>query len=300
MRDIRVGVVKAPEIAPGGARTWIEFFCERFPRIDRGTWERRFHEGKVRCGDAPLSAEAPFVPLLDISYERELEAEWPVRRDWRMVYEDRRLVIVDKPPFLPVTPGGHYLENCLLHLVREAMGEKELTPVHRIDKDTSGLVALSRRSESRRELCDLFRGDRGEAMIEKEYLALCEAPEESCPDRFELEDHIARDPEAYHRQVVLPGRIPNAFCRVERIRHEARKALFRLHPRTGRKHQLRVQLSHAGFPIVHDRIYGSAPRLAPHDLTEPLQLNCRRLRIPAIRGGEPIEGESRFLLEGEA
>jgi len=278
--------VKLPEIAPDGVATFLDFFVRRFPRVPAEVWSRRFDEGKVFCEEGALAAGAPYRPLLEVHYIREVEREWPVRVDYRVVYEDADLLVVDKPPFLPVTPGGHYLRNCLLRRLVEATDNDELAPLHRLDKDTSGVTLFSKRAATRSRFVDLFREPAGR--LSKEYLALCDARAEPPGERTRLEDHVARSGEAYHLQAVVPGRPPNAVCEIEVVERAGERALFRVFPLTGRKHQIRVQLRHAGFPIVNDRLYGLRPRHDPDDLSDPLQLNCHRIVLrghPTLGGG---------------
>ncbi|MCX7016383.1 MAG: pseudouridine synthase, partial [Candidatus Sumerlaeota bacterium] len=141
----------------------------------------------------------------------------------------------------------------------------------------------------------------------KEYWAVCEATRVDVPERMRLENHIARSPQAFPRQAVFEDRPANAMCEVERLRwldeargpggDSVRLVLLRVRPLTGRQHQIRVQLSYAGLPILNDRIYGLRPRHDPEDLRDPMRLECRRLAIvdyPSPGGSERLNREWRL------
>lgn len=298
MKDPRIATVKLPEIPPEGIATLLDFYLWRFPRIAPEVWRRRFREGKVFCDAGPLAADAPYRPLLETRYVREVEREAPVRRDFRILHQDADLIVVDKPPFLPVTPSGRYLENCLLHLLSVATGEAELAPLHRIDKDTAGLTLFSRRRASRSHFARLFR--ESERFLEKEYRAVCEVePGRRLASRFRMANRLARESEDRWLTAVEDvddESEANAVCDVEVVERRADRAMLRLAPRTGRRHQLRAQLAHAGLPIVNDRLYGSRPRHDPEDLDDPLALVCRRL---AIRGFPVFDGGAGETIERE-
>ncbi len=269
----------------------LDFFLRRFPRIPEATWRERFQVGKVWADGEVLSETTVFRPLWVVHYRREVPEEPPVREDFRIVWEDRDLLVVDKPPNLPVTPGGKWVRNCLLHLLTVATGNRELTPLHRLDRLTSGLVVFSRRRQTRSHYSGLFRPL---APVDKLYSAVCEVASSGAPLAARLEHHIARSPEEYWRQVVVPGLPPNAACRIERIRRTGRLALYRIRPVTGRKHQIRVQLAAAGLPIAGDPLYGTRPEYDPWDLAGRMWLDAH---VVAVKGFERADGMERLTAE---
>jgi tRNA pseudouridine32 synthase/23S rRNA pseudouridine746 synthase len=273
---VRPSVVTLPAQRPEGIQTMLEFFMRRFPRIPEEVWRRRFADGKVWSSDGPVPADGPFLPLLELRYRREVEREPPVRRDVAILWSDDDLLVVDKPPHLPVTPGGPWVCNCLLHILGEVTGDRELAPLHRLDRLTSGLVMFSRRRETRSRYAGLFRPG---APVEKIYTAVCEADGREPPPHAFLEHHVARSPDEYWRQVVVGDREPNARCRIELLAAADGLALYRVRPETGRKHQIRVQLAAFGLPILGDPLYGSSPFHDPEDLATRLWLDAHELRI---------------------
>jgi len=281
--DVRPSTVRLPEQTPEGIETIFEFFVQRFPRISRETWADRFATGKVWAVKMPIDNETPYRPLLDVHYRREVEHEPPVRKDFRIVWSDRHLMVVDKPPNLPVTPGGHWVRGCLLHLLHEASGNRDITPLHRLDRLTSGLVLLSLDPTNRAHYSYLFRQS---SAVEKIYTAVCEVDGAEFPRSFTLAHHITRSLDEYWRQIVVPGRPANARSEVEIISVSGNLALARIRPITGRKHQIRVQLAHEGLPILGDPLYGTVRSYRPGDLSQRLWLDAHRLSINAFPGHE--------------
>ena len=274
----RPSTVKLPEQQPSGVRTILEFFLHRFPRIPRETWVERFAAGKVWAAGGPIDAETTYTPFLEVHYRREVEEEPPVRTDFRVVWSDQHLMVVDKPPHLPVTPGGRWVRHCLLHLLTEATGNDSIAPLHRLDRLTSGLVLLSINASSRSRFSRLFQPS---PLVEKTYTAICELRQDPPSENFSLAHHISRSPHQYWRQVVTPDLPANARCNVEVVAVEDGLVLLRVGPSTGRKHQIRVQLAHEGLPILGDPLYGTKPSYDPDELSQRLWLDAHRL---AIRG----------------
>ena len=280
---VRPSTVTLPELAPDGVTTLLGFFVQRFPRIPAATWAERFAAGKIWSDDGPAAADDPYRPLLVVHYRREVEREPPVRTDLRVVWSDRHLMVVDKPPNLPVTPGGRWVRGCLLHLLAEATGNADIAPLHRLDRLTSGLVLLSLDRASRSHYGRLFQP---EALVDKTYTAVSEILREPPGDRFALAHHLARSPEHHWRQVVRPGSEVNARCEVEVLQTARGFALLRLRPATGRKHQLRVQLAEAGLPILGDPLYGTSPTEGPDDGSQRLWLDAHRLEVRGFTGAD--------------
>ncbi len=290
-RTVRPSTVKLPERPPHGEATIFEFFLERFPRVSRTVWLERFATGKVWATETLIDDQTPYRPLLEVHYRREVEREPPVREDFRIVWSDRDLMVVDKPPHLPVIPGGRWVRGCLLHLLLEATGNDRIAPLHRLDRLTSGLVLLSLDPATRPHFARLFQP---RPMVEKDYTAVCELRRDPPPERFTLAHHIARSETEYWRQVVRPGLPPNAKCEVEVVALENELVLVRVRPLTGRKHQIRVQLAHAGLPILGDPLYGTNPSHDPEDLSQRLWLDAHRLAVndfPCPDGAESLTAE---------
>ena len=287
--EIRPSTVKLPERPNPEVRTIFEFFLQRFPRVAPEAWSERFASGKVWAAGQSIDRSTPYQPLLEVHYRREVVSEPPVREDFRVVWSNEHLMVVDKPPFLPVTPGGRWVRNCLLHLLVESTGNCGIAPLHRLDRLTSGVMLLSLDPATRSHFSGLFQP---ESQVRREYTAVCEVARAQPSHLFRLRHHIARSPREYWRQIVVPDERANADCEVEISAVGGDLALVRVRPATGRKHQLRVQLAEAGLPILGDPLYGNVRSYDPGDLSQRLWLDAHRISIHdfPLPGKSPLKG----------
>ena len=272
----RHSTIRLPVEAPEGIRTIYEYFLDRFPRIGPEIWERRFRETKVLSRHGPIELSTPYEPGLEVHYYREVDREPPVRRDYQIVFKNDEILVVDKPPHLPVIPGGRWVRNSLLLILEEDLGESGLAPLHRIDRLSSGLLIFSRRPETRSLYSRLFQPT---PLLRKEYLVVCELHRRSFSKHLDIEDHIRRSPSAWYRQEIVSGAPINARCEIHLADQDGHLGLYRVRSLRGRKHQLRVQLAHAGLPILGDPLYGSRPRNDPEDLSIRMFLDAHRIEI---------------------
>ena len=173
--------------------------------------------------------------------------------------------------------------------LKKKLGEQDLTPIHRLDRETAGVVIFSRRQDSRGAYQSMFQ----KRVIEKEYEAL--AP------RL----HGREFPFTYRSRMVDGDKFfimkeeegePNSETLIDVIEHRADCTLYRLHPHTGRKHQLRVHLSSLGIPIINDAFYPVALPCKQDDVSQPLKLLARRIAFTDPLSGERREFSSRRSL----
>lgn len=269
----------------------LTFLTRRFPAIPRATWEQRMRDGKVLDeGGTPITPETPYLPQQRLFYFRENDHEPRIPLQEHILFQSEHLIVACKPPFLPVTPAGPYVNECLLQRLRSKTGNCELVPVHRIDRETSGLVLFSCNRETRGRYGDLFRN----GCIEKTYEALSAATHGTCEHAWTVENRLIKG-EPWFRMMVSPGAV-NARSRIERLACEGPYSRFRLRPVTGKQHQLRLHMSGLGFPIMHDRYY---PELLPRqadDFDKPLQLIARRVQFTDPVSGQQMEFESQRKL----
>jgi len=217
-------------------------------------------------------------------YFREVADEPVIPFAEAIVHQDADLLVADKPHFLPVTPAGDYVRETLLARLVARTGNRDLVPLHRLDRLTAGLVLFSTRPDTRDAYQRLFR----ERRIEKVYEAL--AP--PLPQRaFPLERHTRLVPgEPFFRMAEVPGE-PNARSRIEVIEAAGPVWRYRLHPVSGRKHQLRVHMAGLGAPILGDDLYPELLVDAPADA--PLQLLAKGLAFD-----DPLSGQRRTFTSG--
>lgn len=268
------------QLPPGDWNSLLDGLCARFPRIDRLQWESRFARGRIQ--DAQGRALAPDMPWqvgLEIRYFREVADEPVIPFEENILHDDAHLLVADKPHFLPVTPAGGYVRETLLARLVARTGNRDLVPLHRLDRLTAGLVLFSTRPDTRDAYQRLFR----ERRIEKAYEALAPALPSLA---FPLERHTRLVPgEPFFRIAEVPGE-PNARTRIEVIDGAGPVWRYRLHPVSGRKHQLRVHMAGLGAPIAGDDLYPDLLPDAPADA--PLQLLAKALAFD-----DPLTGQRR-------
>ena len=292
MRDgVSPSCVALPRVRHSPWPLLIDHLAERLPRISRAEWTERMEAGSVLGEDGlALPPEAPYVGGARVYYWRELRQEDPIPFDAAVLFEDEHLVVADKPHFLPVTPGGRYVRETLLVRLKARLGLADLSPLHRIDRETAGLVLLCKRPQDRDAYQSLFRDRR----VDKVYEAVA-------PWRSDLSfpltrrSHILEDEQAFYRmREAQPdeGLSPNSETRIEWLQRAGDRALYRLHPVSGKRHQLRVHMHGLGLPIEGDQFY-PVVRRGPdeaEDFAEPLQLLAREIAFT-----DPVTGQARHF-----
>lgn len=282
---LRDGVAASSVGLPVGPwATWLEFFVQRFPHVPPAQWQARMARGEVVDAQGrPLPADGAYRPQGKAHYYREPLAEPPVPFQAQVLFRDAQLLVVDKPHFMAVTPGGRHLHETLLVRLRLALDLPDLQPLHRIDRETAGLVLFGLQPAQRGAYQALFR----ERRVDKTYEAV--AAWRPGLD-FPLQRHSRIVPgEPFFRQREVDG-APNASTRIELLERAGAWGRYRLQPATGQRHQLRVHMAALGLPIRHDAFYPSVRRgpQAPDDHAQPLQLLARRIAFE-----DPVTGAWR-------
>ncbi len=266
-----------------------DFLDQRFPRVGRDVWLQRLRTDKIYDEQGRIVNETtPYRINARLSYYREVKAEPRIPFQERILYEDDDILLADKPHFLPVTPSGKHVNECLLHRLVVRTGNKQLVSVHRLDKETAGLVLFSKRKETRKDYFALFREER----IDKQYEAIASLPKDSGRKTWLIESRI--EPSG---QWILCHNVPgemNARSHIELLEEDGKHGRFSLAPLTGKTHQLRLHMGLIGSQILHDKFY---PKLQPEsevvDHSQPLQLLARNLSFT-----DPVSG-IKHLFESE-
>lgn len=280
------------QLPPGSWATVLDCLCAHFPAIPREQWLSRFDRGRVLdAHHTALTATHPYRVGLVLHYYREVEAEAVIPFEEALLHVDEHLVVADKPHFLPVTPGGGYVEQTLLTRLIRRLGNAHLVPLHRIDRGTAGLVLFSADPASRAAYQALFRG---RAMY-KRYEALA-APLPQLAFPLTRRTRLDRG-EPFFRMQEVAGE-PNTETRIEVIERGANLWRYGLEPVTGKKHQLRVHLAALGAAILNDDFYPQLAEPAAEDYRRPLQLLARELRFSDPLSGQPRRFESQRQLLG--
>ncbi|KAA0931308.1 RluA family pseudouridine synthase [Streptomyces apricus] len=274
---------------PGRAEwgTVREYLLERLASRAAAV-EEMFAAGRVVGADGrAVAPDAAYEPGMFVWFHRELPAEERVPFPVEVVYRDEHIVVADKPHFLATTPrGGHVTETALARLRRE-LGLPALGAAHRLDRLTAGLVLFTVRPAERGAYQTLFR----DRLVHKEYEAVAPyAPDLELPRT--VRSRILKERGVLAAREV-PGE-PNAVTRIESARRRGALARYRLLPRTGQTHQLRVHLCALGVPILGDPLYPVVAGPVPAgDFRRPLQLLARTLEFT-----DPVTGRRHAFRSG--
>jgi tRNA pseudouridine32 synthase/23S rRNA pseudouridine746 synthase len=231
--------------------------------------------GEVVCADGTIVDDATVLPPgAHVYLYRDLPDEIPVPFDVPILHRDDDIVVVDKPHFLATMPrGGHVAQTALVRL-RRSLELPELSPAHRLDRLTAGVLLFTARREVRGAYQALFAA----GLVDKTYLARA-AVDPALEFPLTLRSRIIKE-RSRLQAFEEPGE-PNAETLIEHLGD----GLYRLSPRTGRTHQLRVHMASLGLPIVGDSLYPDVIDVAPDDFSRPLQLLAHTLEFD-----DPISG----------
>jgi tRNA pseudouridine32 synthase/23S rRNA pseudouridine746 synthase len=266
----------------GSWKTVLDFLSDEYARVGADAWRSRMERGLVLDEEGRrVGPESPYRAGACVYYYREPETEREVPFDVHVVHADEHVLVADKPHFLPVIPSGRFLRETLLVRLRRRLGLAHLAPLHRIDRETAGLVLFSVNPSTRGAYASLFR----ERRVEKVYEALASTTR-GLDFPVVRRSRIVKG-EPFFRMKESEGE-PNSETHVEVLEEARGVSLYRLRPVTGRKHQLRVHLNALGIPILNDRLYPDVLPEASDDFDEPLQLLAKSLSFR-----DPITGSER-------
>ena len=257
------------------------YLQEKIRRLSRARIQKLIETRLEHDGPGRLKPSTRVAPGQRFALLKESEPEPETPLDFGLVHDDGALLVVDKPAGLPVHPTARYLLHTFTALAKQRFPGRKVDPAHRLDRETSGLLCCGAAPEHTGFLKRAFAHGR----VQKAYLALTEGwPRE---ERFEVDAplrlsgasrvrvrmHVERD--------GLPSRTGFEVLGRRRAPDGAPIALLACHPRTGRQHQIRAHLLHAGLPMVGDKIYGPDEeifdRFTRHAMTDD---DRARLRLP--------------------
>jgi len=270
------------------------FYSLHYTHSTEKIWRRRIQSGQILLNDRQPSPDEPLTRGDCLAYHRPPWEEPGVPTSFTTLLEDNNLLILAKPAGLPVLPGGGFLENTLLHLVRQRYGDG-CSPLHRLGRGTSGAILFTRNSRTARILGNAL----SERRIQKVYLAL--ALGTAMPDTFTVDAPIG--PVPYHPLTTIHAYCPHGRPSISHVRVICRRpltnaTLLEVTIPTGRPHQIRIHLSYAGFSLVGDSLYqtGGLPSAGhAHDECPALPgdggyfLHSWKIRFPYPERGEDME-----------
>jgi tRNA pseudouridine32 synthase/23S rRNA pseudouridine746 synthase len=265
--------------------TILGYLAARFQHVSPEAWAARAERGLVKLEDGTtVQSDSAYRSGVTVLYRREVLSEPAPVQEPAIIYRDEHIVVADKPHGMVVTPAGNLVERSLLVWLRRTTGLFSLAPLHRLDRDTAGLVLLSIQPVSRGPYHRLF----SQGAIEREYRAVARVTVEPEQKQWRIENRIARGV-PFFRQQIVDGPA-NAVTDIKILAWRDGLGLFCLRPSSGKKHQLRLHMSSLGYPILGDALY-------PTDETDEtpagpqLQLLAQRLSFI-----DPINGApQRFI-----
>ena len=242
--------------------------------------------GRFVYGDGrPVLDSDPYLPHTFVWFHRDLRDEVAVPGELTVVHRDERIIVVDKPAFLSTIPRGQHVQQSVVVRLRQELDLPELSTLHRLDRITSGLLLLAVERRWRGPYQVMFE----HGTVRKTYRALA-------PYRADLSfpttvrNHIRKSRGEWQAEVV-PGAPVNAETLVEVESRVDDLAVYKLTPRTGRTHQLRLHLNGLGLPIVNDPLYPVVRETDVDDFSRPLQLLASELAFT-----DPIDATSRSFV----
>ncbi|MCZ4522258.1 pseudouridine synthase [Rhodococcus ruber] len=290
MLPFRDGLAPMRLLLPHGdpATTIAEYLEREMPQDD---WRRAMRDAEVVDEKSrPISIDTRYRAGSQVYFYRVPAQEVPVPFEIGILHEDDDLLVVDKPHFLATIPRGRHVTETATVRLRKQFDCPDLTPAHRLDRATAGVLLFTKTKHARRPYQELF----STRNVAKEYGAVAGFDAALQFPRVVrsriLKEHGVMT--AYEE----PGE-PNSETRIELVDTFGDRALYRLFPKTGKTHQLRIHLSSLGIPIENDPYYPVFTSVPADDFTRPLQLLARALNFTDPLTGEPRRFVSARTLE---
>lgn len=271
--------------------TLFAYLSQNFPHIQASEWQQRLDAGLVysQSGDK-LSMNSAYTPNQHVFYYRFLAHETHVPFQEQILFENEHLLVVDKPHFLTMSPSGQYVQETLLVRLKKRTQNPDLTPIHRLDRETAGVVLMSKQVTSRGAYQQMF----AERLVQKTYHAIAPCCHTvTLPHTLKL--HMQKG-EPFYTMQVLEGP-PNSETHIDVLAHNHQFAKYELRPKTGKQHQLRVHLNYLGIAILNDPLYPTVCHKADDDFSAPLQLLAKQIAFTDPMTGEAMQFSSQLDLQ---
>ncbi|WP_415973585.1 pseudouridine synthase [Rhodococcus sp. 077-4] len=290
MLPFRDGLAPLRLLLPHGdsATTVVEYLEREMPD---GDWQRAMRDAEVVDEKGrPISDATRYRAGSQVYFYRVPAQEVPVPFEIGILHEDHDLLVVDKPHFLATIPRGRHVTETATVRLRRQFDCPDLTPAHRLDRATAGVLLLTKTKHARRPYQELFSSRN----VTKEYEAVAGF------------DAALKFPRVVRSRILKEHGVmtayeehgePNSETVIDLVDMLGTSARYRLFPRTGKTHQLRIHLSSLGIPILNDPYYPVFTSVQADDFSRPLQLLARALNFTDPLTGEARKFESRRTLE---
>lgn len=249
----------------------FEYLCEEFQHISAIEWQQRFKDGLIYDASGnQLNTASAYTAESHVFYYRFLAHEVHIPFEHQILYENEHLLVVDKPHFLTMSPTGQYVQETLLVRLKKQTNNELLTPIHRLDRETAGVVLFSKKVESRGAYQQMF----AERNVQKTYHAIAPYKENlEFPINIKLRMEKG---EPFYTMKVTNG-VANSETDIELLEHNNRWAKYELKPKTGKQHQLRLHLNSLEIAIKNDPFYPIIQHKKEDDFSQPLQLLAKEI-----------------------
>ena len=279
-----------------GWETLLDFLVHRFPLINKAIWIERFQQNKIHWLDGEIiNIGTAYTANKTLCYYREVVEEPKVPFNHEIIFQNEHILVACKPHFLPVTPGGRYVNECLLERIRQQMELPELVPLHRLDRETAGLVMFSLNTNTRGIYSQLF----AQHKIMKQYqaVAFISSQEQKVTQnkRWSIENRLVKSNPSFLMEETEGE--TNAISEIKLLKTQDDLGLFQLKAITGKTHQLRLHMMKIGMPILNDSFYPILQEEKKLTFIDPLQLLAKRLAFVDPINGQEYEFESKRQLK---
>ncbi|PTA51491.1 pseudouridine synthase [Shewanella morhuae] len=275
--------------------TVFAFLVQHFSRIGEEVWRQRILDGKVHWRDGSLIAlDTQYRPVARVYYYREVPVETKIPFVEQILFQDDNIILAFKPHFLPVTPSGNYVNECLVHRLRLRTGIDTIGPAHRLDRETAGVILMTVCPETRARYHQLFI----DGAIRKDYQAIAKVTPDiikqyqdgslTLPLHWTIKNRMQPSEPSFTMKIVTGE--ANTHSEISLVAIKGDLGLFHLSPITGKTHQLRVHMQSLAMPLLNDRFYPNLLDRGPDNFAAPLKLMAQRLRFI-----DPVSGISHDI-----
>ncbi len=266
----------------------LDFLCEKFCDVSIESWKDRMRLSEVvdENGNA-FKPESKYQELTHLFYYRELPYESKVPFLEKIIYQDDFIIVADKPHFLATVPSGKYIQETLLVRLQNKLNIQNIVPIHRLDRETAGLIIFAKQPKYRGAYQSLF----AKKLVKKIYQAI--AP----PIKFKLPLTYSACMQKGHpffrmQTINAPS---NSTTIIDVIEKSKNYWLYQLEPQTGKKHQLRLHMSNLDAPILNDSFYPNLQIEQNCNYNNPLQLLAKQISFI-----DPISKQKRTFFSTQS